>query len=184
MQMHNVDHPQCATEQALQHAACSAAIAQENLPSAAAQTSECWVRDWVFRRNCAMSPQQLMMFFISLSVVSLVVAAIAWDVGGSFVMPFTAIELGSVAIALLVYARHATDRECVRLSPQCLQVEWENAGVVQSVSFNPHWVRISLPDSGLIALSSAGKTVYVGRFTRPERRVLLAKDLRAALRAL
>lgn len=148
------------------------------------ERGESWSRDWVFRRNCSMSPRQLMMFFVSLCVVSLMVAAIAWDVGGSLVMPFTGIELSSMAVALFVYGRHATDRECVRLSAQQLRVEWENGGVVQSVSFNPHWVRVSLPESGLIEVSSAGRTVYIGRYARPERRAALAKDLRAALRAL
>ena len=143
-----------------------------------------WMRDWVFRRNCSMSPRQLIVFYASLCVVSLIVASIAWDVGGSLVLPFTGIELGSVALALVVYGRHATDRERVRLSTQQLQVEWENAGVVQSVSFNPHWVRVSLPESGLVEVSSAGRTVYIGRYSRPERRAVLARDLRAALRAL
>ncbi|OIQ75615.1 hypothetical protein GALL_427150 [mine drainage metagenome] len=125
-----------------------------------------------------------MVFYLSLCVVSLMVAGVAWDVGGALVAPFTGIELGVMAVALLIHARHATDREQVFLSAERLQVEWENAGVVQSVSFNPRWVRVSLPESGLIELSSAGRTTYVGRYARPERREVLAKDLRAALRAL
>ena len=59
------------------------------------------MRDWVFRRNCSMSPRQLIVFYASLCVVSLIVASIAWDVGGSLVLPFTGIELGSVALALV-----------------------------------------------------------------------------------
>ncbi len=177
--MHNAElHHETAERQS------PAAIATVEGETASQDAGESWLRDWVFRRNCSMSPQQLMIFFISLCVVSLVVAGIAWDVGGSLVMPFTGIELGSVAVALLVYARHATDRERVRLSAQRLQVEWENAGVVQTVSFNPHWVRVTLPDDGLVEVSSAGKTAYIGRYARPERRAVLAKDLRAALRAL
>ncbi|MEW6561296.1 MAG: DUF2244 domain-containing protein [Pseudomonadota bacterium] len=177
--MHNIDHPQSAMEQGLHSASVGEArVLREQ------EAEECWLRDWVFRRNCSMSPQQLMVFFASLCVVSLIVASIAWDVGGALVMPFTGIELGAVGTALLVYGRHATDRERVRLSAQQLQVEWENAGVVQSVSFNPQWVRVSLPDSGLIEVSSAGRTAYIGRYARPERRAVLVKDLRAALRAL
>ncbi|OYV31003.1 MAG: hypothetical protein B7Z83_11725, partial [Thiomonas sp. 20-64-5] len=141
--MHNADHPQFAAEHARQAALLPAERLQDERDS-----GEGWLRNWVFRRNCSMSPQQLVVFFVSLSVVSLMVAAIAWDVGGSLVMPFTGIELGSVAVALFVYGRHATDQECVRLSAQQLQVEWENAGVVQTVSFNPLWVRVSLPESG------------------------------------
>lgn len=177
--MHNADSQQCLARFAPQGEPQAAESLDDQL-----EQGENWLRNWVFRRNCSMSPRQLMVFFVSLSVVSLMVAAIAWDVGGSLVMPFTGIELGSVAIALLVYGRHATDQERVRLSAQQLQVEWENAGVVQTISFNPVWVRVSLPESGLIELSSAGKTAYIGRYARPERRAALAKDLRAALRAL
>ena len=74
------------------------------------ESGDGWMRDWVFRRNCSMSPRQLIVFYASLCVVSLIVASIAWDVGGSLVLPFTGIELGSVALALVVYGRHATDR--------------------------------------------------------------------------
>ncbi|MGC8703313.1 MAG: DUF2244 domain-containing protein [Thiomonas sp.] len=120
--MHNADSQQCLAERAPQ----GLPLAAESLDGQQEQ-GENWLRNWVFRRNCSMSPQQLVVFFVSLSVVSLMVAAIAWDVGGSLVMPFTGIELGSVAIALFVYGRHATDQERVRLSAQQLQVEWENA---------------------------------------------------------
>lgn len=179
MQMHNVDHPRSASVQGLQGGPVDEALVLRELDA-----DECWLRDWVFRRNCSMSPQQLMVFFASLCVVSLIVASIAWDVGGALVMPFTGIELAAVGAALFVYGRHATDRERVRLSVQQLQVEWENAGVVQTVSFNPQWVRVSLPASGLIEVTSAGRTAYIGRYARPERRAVLARDLRAALRGL
>jgi uncharacterized membrane protein len=176
MQMHNTESQQLATQTALQDA--------QSVPLAGQPPAENWLRDWVFRRNCSMSPRQLLVFFASLCALSLTVAAIAWGVGGALVMPFTGLELTAVAAALFVYARHAADRERVRLSAQQLQVEWESAGVVHSVSFNPHWVRVSLPDSGLIEVSSGGRTAYIGRYARPERRETLVKDLRAALRAL
>ncbi|MFZ5489539.1 DUF2244 domain-containing protein [Thiomonas sp.] len=185
--MHNADLPQSASSPAAQDVPGLGAAASRDLSRGQAPEraqGEGWLRDWVFRRNCSLSPRQLMVFYASLCVVSLIVASIAWDVGGSLVMPFTGIELASVAAALVAYGRHATDREHVRLSAQQLQVEWENAGVVQSVSFNPHWVRVSVPESGLIEVSSAGRTAYIGRYARPERRAVLAKDLRAALRSL
>lgn len=184
MQMHDADSPRYPAAYAPSGQARANELPRETQVTAVQDEGERWLRHWEFRRNCSMSPKQVMFFFLTLAVLSLLVAAIAWDVGGSLVMPFTGIELGAVAIALLAYARHATDQERVRLSPQCLEVEWENAGMVQKVRFNPHWVRVSLPDTGLIELSSGGQTVHIGRYTRPERRVHLAKDLRAALRAL
>lgn len=151
---------------------------------AAGGSDETWTRCWVFRRNCSISPRQLMLVFGALSVTSLLVAGTAWMAGGTLVFPFTGLELVALAVAMLVYARHATDRESVRLSPDRLQVEWENAGVVESVQFNPRWVRLSQLEGGLIELSSSGRTFYIGRYVRPERREVMLRDLRAALRAI
>lgn len=145
---------------------------------------EQWLRCWMFRRNCSIAPRQLVVVYLSLCVVSLMVAGMAWDAGGALVAPFTGLELLAVAAALLMYARHATDHECLRLSADSLHVEWENAGTVESVQFNPRWVRLSQPERGLIELSSSGRTAYIGRFMRPERREVILRDLRAALRAI
>ena len=154
------------------------------LEQAGSEADGNWLRCWVFRRNCSISPRQLMVVYLSLCFVSLMVAGMAWEAGGALVVPFTGLELAAVAIALLAYARHATDRESLRLSTERLHVEWENAGVVESVQFNPRWVRLSQPESGLIELSSSGRTVYIGRYARPERREVILRDLRAALRAI
>lgn len=158
--------------------------AQSRDQHAAGGSEEGWTCCWVFRRNCSISPRQLMLVFGGLSATSLMVAGSAWMAGGTLVFPFAGLELIALAAAMFVYARHAADRECVRLAPDRLQVEWENAGVVESVQFNPRWVRLSQPEGGLIELSSSGRKVYIGRYMRPERREMVLRDLRAALRAI
>jgi uncharacterized membrane protein len=138
---------------------------------------------WLFRRNCSISPRQLLAFFISLSVVSMLVALMCWVGGATLVTPFTVLELVVLGAALLVYARHAGDRERVSISAHLLVVEWENAGAVERVEFNPRWTRIVVNGKGLVEISGGGKRAFVGRYTRAERREKLARDLRRALLA-
>jgi uncharacterized membrane protein len=140
--------------------------------------------EWVLKRNCSMSPVQLMAVYASLCVVSLGIASYCWVHGATLVMPFAWLEMASVGAALWVYARHATDREQIALQPGRLTVEHLNGGRVERVEFAPGWVRIEPrhDDRSLIELSGQGHTVVVGRYVRPELRRALAEEFRVALR--
>ena len=70
---------------------------------------------WLLRRNCSMTPTQLVAFYLSLCAWSLAIAGAFWWRGATLVMPFAGIEILAVGAALLVYARHAGDRE--RMTP-------------------------------------------------------------------
>ena len=99
-------------------------------------------------------------------------------------MPFAWAELAALAVALLVYARHAADSESIRLQPGRLTVEHACGRHVNRVEFAPAWVRVE-PEHGdrsLIELSGQGQRISVGRFVRPELRRQLADELRWALR--
>lgn len=139
---------------------------------------------WLLKRNCSISPSQLLVFFATLCAVSLAIGAAFWWRGAPLVLPFAGVELAAVALSLYVYARHAADREQLLLRPGLLQVECTVGRRVDRVEFATAWVRIE-PESGdrsLIELSGEGKRVAVGRFVRPELRRALADELRASLR--
>ena len=139
---------------------------------------------WLFKRNCSFSPKQLFGFFVSLSLVSSFVALMCWEGGATLVPPFTLLELLALGSALYVYARHAADRERVSMSALALVIEWENAGRIERAEFNPRWARILVNDKGMVQISGSGKQAIMGRYTRPERREKLARDLRRALLAV
>jgi len=139
---------------------------------------------WLLKRNCSASPRQALAVFGSLCAVSLLIAAGFWFQGATLVMPFAWAELAALAVALLVYARHATDSESIRLQPGRLTVEHACGRHVNRVEFAPAWVRVE-PEHGdrsLIELSGQGQRISVGRFVRPELRRQLADELRWALR--
>jgi uncharacterized membrane protein len=139
---------------------------------------------WLLRRNCSMTPLQLVAFYLSLCAWSLAIAGAFWWRGATLVMPFASIELLAVGAALFVYARHASDRERVVLEPGRLTVECTLGSRTDQVDFAPAWVRIEPAhgDRSLIEISGEGKRVAIGRFVRPELRRALADELRAALR--
>lgn len=143
------------------------------------------VVEWLLKRNCSLTPSQLIYFYVSLCAVSLGIAALFWSVGATLVMPFAWLELTAVGAALLLYARHAGDGEKIMLHDGRLVVELEVAGRTQRAEFNSQWVRIEpvRGDGSLISVSGQGHSVSVGRHVRPELRPALAREIRRALRA-
>lgn len=142
-----------------------------------------WSVEWTLKRNCSLAPRQLLMFYLLLCVMSLSVASFWWWFGAPMVMPFAWLELLAVGIALLAYARHATDLEHIALRHGCLTVEHASGNRRERVEFQPAWVRVEpeTGDSSLIELSGQGRKIAVGRFVRPEMRRQLARELRVAL---
>ncbi|MEJ7931172.1 DUF2244 domain-containing protein [Ramlibacter sp. AN1015] len=139
---------------------------------------------WALKRNCSVSPAQLGWFYASLCVVSLGIATVFWLQGATLVLPFAWLELAAVGVAFLVYARHATDGERISLQGVRLVVELEHGGRVERAEFHRDWVRVEprSDDRSLIELSGRGRSVRVGRYTRPEFRTELAQEIRRALR--
>ncbi len=139
---------------------------------------------WMLKRNCSTTPRQMMGFYTSLCLVSLAIGGFFWTQGARLVMPFASLEIIAVGVALLVYSRHATDGERIRLQPGRLTVEHMFGRRVERAEFAPAWVRVE-PEHGdrsLIELSGQGQRIAVGRYVRPELRRQLAEELRWALR--
>lgn len=139
---------------------------------------------WLLKRNCSMSPRQMLGFYGVLSVLSLSIAGGFWLHGATLVMPFAWVEVMAVGLALWMYARHATDAERINLRGGQLTVELAYGSRTDRVDFKPEWVRVEPEhgDGSLIELSGQGKRVVIGRFVRPEMRRQLAEELRWALR--
>lgn len=139
---------------------------------------------WLLQRNCSFTPAQLFGAYLSLCVLSLAIAlAFTWQ-GASPVLAFAGIELLLVGVALLVYARHATDHERITLAGDALCVEHRRGQQTERTQFRAAWVRVE-PRHGegsLVELSGDGRQSCVGRYLRPDMRTPLAHELRTALR--
>lgn len=139
---------------------------------------------WLFKRNCSIAPGQLLAVYLGLCAVSLTVGLAFFFHGAPFVLGFAGLELFCVGVALLVFARHAGDREILTLRGRTLHVEQLTANRVASTEFMAEWLTVE-PAAGqgsLVELAGQGHSVRVGRFLRPELRALFARELRIALR--
>ena len=141
---------------------------------------------WFLRRNCSVTPVQLITVYLSLCLVSLLISGFFWMQGATLVLPYAFLEMLVLGVALFVYARHATDGERIVLQDGRLLVELECGGKLERSEFQGNWVRVEpgAYDKSLIELTGQGKTVRVGRFVRPELRSALAREIRLALRTV
>lgn len=143
-----------------------------------------WQIEWLLKRNCSLAPGQMLGLFAVLCLVSMTIAGFFWIQGARMVMSFAWLELLAVGAAMLLYARHAADRERIALHHDTLTVEHACGNRVDRVEFQAAWVRVE-PRSGdhsLVELTGQGRRIFVGRFIRPELRRKLADELRTALR--
>jgi uncharacterized membrane protein len=141
--------------------------------------------EWLLKRNCSITPRQLFGVYLSLCALSLVIALSFTWAGASPVLAFAGVELVLVGLALLVYARHATDHERITLAGEALSVEHQHGPQTARTEFRAAWVRVEplSSDRSLIEVAGDGHTACVGRYVRAELRQPLAQELRAALRA-
>ena len=123
-------------------------------------------------------------FYLSMCALSLCISAFFMWQGAPFVLFFAGLELGVLGVALLMFARHASDREVLTLAGRSLSVEQRSGNRVERTDFTAEWLTVE-PAAGqgsLVQLSGEGRTVQVGRFLRPELRPAFARELRRALR--
>jgi uncharacterized membrane protein len=140
--------------------------------------------NWSLKKNCALAPHQMGFVYGCICALSLMIGTFFWLLGATYVLAFTCLEIVVVGVAFLIYARHATDGDWVTITESQVIVETERAGQRIKAQLDPYWVKIVAPndEKSLIELSEKGRFVYVGRHIRPEQRVIVAKEIKHALR--
>lgn len=168
----------------------------------------------MLKRNCALSPRQLALFYATLVAVSSLIGIGFALTGAWLVLPFAGIEMVALGAALLHHGRHVGDREVVSLEADALRVEVTRAGRVESVSFDPYWVRVELAGEELrdgqaaaehgeqaghrgrarawragaatlrIWLRQGRRALMVGQFVAEDQRTVFARELQGALAGL
>ena len=141
------------------------------------------MKTWQMRRNCALSPKQLLKFYIALVCLSITVA-IGFSIAGVWVIPvFTALELTAVTLGFLIYCRHALDYEAIEIIDQRLIVR-KFIGYKESVyEFNTQWAKIEPPLAGqkVFFISQSNLRVELGQFLRLEQQLPLISSVRTYL---
>lgn len=139
------------------------------------------LKEWLHKRNCSVTPRQVLYFYLPLMTVSLSIGVFFWWHGAWMIMPFAGLEIVALGVALLVYARHAVDYEYIRLTPNRLVIERMCADRLSRFEFNPRWVRVEpAPGAGAV-LRYAGKRLDVGLHLTLDTRAEFARELKAWL---
>jgi uncharacterized membrane protein len=138
---------------------------------------------WQMRRNCALTPKQLLQFYIALVCLSLIVAT-GFFLAGVWVIPiFTTLELAAVTVGFLIYCRHALDSETIEIEGKRLIVK-KFIGYKETLyEFNTQWVKMEPPVEGskIFHISQSGLRVELGQFIRHEQQLALIAQVRACL---
>lgn len=142
-------------------------------------------RQWVLRRNCSITPAQMLGVFVSVALVSAVIAVAFAMLGAPAVLAFAGLELAAVALAMLVHARHVGDRDVVTLVGGRLRIDQIRGTKCTRTEFGASWVTVtSRPgDGSVVELSGEGRSVRIGRHARAPDLARFVQDLRHALRA-
>lgn len=142
------------------------------------------IKRWQMRRNCALTPKELLQFYIALVCLSLIVATGFWLAGVWMIPVFTGLELTAVTIGFLIYCRHALDCETIEVDGKCLKVK-KFIGYKETVyEFNTQWVKIEPPTEGAktFHIRQSDLQVEIGQFLRYEQQLALIAQVRACLR--
>lgn len=135
------------------------------------------------RRNCALTPKQLLKFYIVLVCISVTVATGFFLAGVWVILIFTTLELSAVTLGFLIYCRHALDCETIEINGKSLLVK-KFIGYKEAVyEFNTQWAKIELPVEGskVFHISQSNLRVELGQFLRPEQQIPLIAAVRAHL---
>ena len=138
---------------------------------------------WQMRRNCALTPKQLLQFYIVLVCLSLTIATGFFFAGVWMIPIFTAIELAAVTIGFLIYCRHALDCETIEIEGKRLVVK-KFIGYRETLyEFNSQWAKIEQPigEAKTFHISQSGMRVELGQFIRREQQLTLIRQVRACL---
>jgi uncharacterized membrane protein len=138
---------------------------------------------WVFRRNCSLSPKQLLQWYLSLCAITLVVATGFLLAGFWIVLPFAGIELLLVGTAFVIYARHAADYEMIELQPNQLILVMADGTKLTQLEWSPQWAKLSYNGKykAPLLFSHRGQQVKIGKFIAEKDKSALHRELKAAL---
>lgn len=135
------------------------------------------------RRNCALTPKQLLKFYIALVCLSVTVATGFFLAGVWVILIFTALELSAVTLGFLIYCRHALDCETIEINGNHLIVK-KFIGYKETVyEFNTQWAKIESPQEGakVFHICQSNLRVELGQFLRPEQQIPIIASMRAYL---
>ncbi len=157
-------------------------IASESIPDGSSQegSKAAGSHEWLFKRNCSLSPAQLATWFGCLASLSLLIALAFAMMGAWVVVPFAVLEISALGLAFVMFGRHAADYERIVAQPGRLTIETSLGSRLDRIEQRADWFRVEYSGKprDLVQVITARQAVPVGRFAPASARPWLARELR------
>lgn len=137
--------------------------------------------------NRAMSWSGLVVFFMTISAITLGIGVSFFVNGFPLVLPFSGIELMLLGYALYITSWRATITEVIIINGNTVAVETGHKKREKSYQFKRLWTKVSLEKPAYdwhpsrLLIQSQGKQLEIGGFLNEEERRGLARELVNAL---
>ncbi|HET8701621.1 MAG TPA: DUF2244 domain-containing protein [Nitrococcus sp.] len=138
----------------------------------------------ILRPNIALSWRQTKLFLLLTTGVSLAWAGAFAVMGLWLILPFAGLEVGALALALIVTAQRAYDTEVVHVSESKVQIDKGRRRLEHRWSFDRVWSEVILAAPGhpwyptRLVVRSRGELVELGSFLADDERAQAAGELR------
>lgn len=133
----------------------------------------------VLKPNPPLGPRALRAILIAVVLFNLAFAALFIAKGAWPIAPFLGADVVLLAWAFCASTAAARREEHLTLTTSSLCIL--RRPELSQVVLNPYWVRVEIPPSSGLTLSSHGKAVRIGAFLGAAQRADLAQTLRHAL---
>ncbi len=135
--------------------------------------------------NCSLDPAAARRFFLSISGFSLLVALLCAVRGYWPVLPFWALEMLALGLALKVALHRRFDKQTLLVTDDLVSLVTRSRRGETKEEFARHWAKVRLrsshtrPHTSRLTIESRGRAMEVGAFLTEDERRKLASRLRA-----
>jgi uncharacterized membrane protein len=139
--------------------------------------------EWHFKRNCSISPQQLICIFASLAFVSLVIGTVFYCLGAYLILPFSFVEILVLSIAFYYNALHAVDYERLKIENNKVIIERKKGRQESEVQLTRAYTRIKAltHQEDIITLNQGTQEATFGYHIHRNYRGQVMRELRERL---
>jgi len=141
------------------------------------------VVQWKLGRNCALTPKQLFIAMMALSLPSALIGLGFLLMGFDWIAFFSGMEILVIGAVFVSYARSAGDAEWISVSAEHVEIRMRNGTRETRKVFQRGLVTLSMSDrtDGLITLSESGRRIKVGRHVPAHLRGDFFRSVRRAM---
>ncbi len=143
----------------------------------AQRTPDGW--QWHFKRNCSITPKQLIFIFGSLAVISLLIGGVFFLMGAFLILPFSMLEILVLSIAFYYNALHAVDFEKLKIENNQITIEQRKGRIETEIELTRGFTRVKqlVGQKDLIELIQGEKKATFGHHIHPNYRAKLMHEL-------